>query len=104
MERLHHSPYLSGLWERLGAPTDSLETLTRQASHAASAEALQTLKDKFALRWALSSFEDEIDFDALGKYQSRFADATVDAALRLAWAETVKRFKLKAYSSSVSAN
>ena len=95
MERLHHSPYLSGLWERLGAPTDSLKTLTRQASHAASAEALQTLKDKFALRWALSSFEDEIDFDALGKYQSRFADATVDAALRLAWAETVKRFKLK---------
>lgn len=95
MERLRHSPYLSGLWERLGAPTDSLETLTRQASHAASAEALQTLKDKFALRWALSSFEDEIDFDALGKYQSRFADATVDAALRLAWAETVKRFKLK---------
>ncbi|WP_416877304.1 hypothetical protein [Litorimonas sp.] len=95
MEPLRHSPYLSGLWERLGAPTDSLENLTKQANHAASAEALQTLKDKFALRWALSSFEDETGFDALGKFQSRFADATVNAALRLAWAETAKRFKLK---------
>lgn len=95
MERLHSSPYLSGLWERFGAPTDSLDILTEQAQKIVSAEDLQTLKDRFTLRWALDNFSDDVRFDALGKYQSRFADATIDAALRLAWAKTAKRFKLK---------
>lgn len=95
MEYLQHSPYLLGLWDRLGPPEESLETLTQRTEEISSAEELQSLKDRFALRWALASFDAEIDFDALGKHQSRFADATVTAALRLAWAETIKRFKLK---------
>ncbi|CAM3653204.1 hypothetical protein [Litorimonas haliclonae] len=95
MERLSHSPYLSGLWEQLGEPTESLEALTSLTQSAASAEDLQNLKNRFALRWAIDNFSGNIDFDALGKFQSRFADATIEAALRLAWKDTAKRFKLK---------
>jgi len=82
----------------LGKPTATLEDLTDQAANVPDAEALQDLKDRFALRWAIGNLENKVDFDTLGKLQSRFADATIEAALRLAWADTAKRFKLKSDS------
>ena len=54
------------------------------------------MKNKFALAWSRQALSDNADFDALGKAQSEFADATIEAALSLAWAETKKRFSLKA--------
>jgi len=56
---------------------------------------LQELKNNFALLWSQHAISGG-DFDALGKAQSTFADATIQAALTLAWAETKKRFSLKA--------
>lgn len=61
-----------------------------------SAIELQDCKNRFALHWAIESLKPESDFDALGKAQSHFADITIDAALRLAWGETRKRFSIKA--------
>ena len=62
---------------------------------ASSQVELQELKNKFALLWSQHAISGG-DFDTLGKAQSTFADATIQAALTLAWAETKKRFSLKA--------
>lgn len=56
---------------------------------------LQELKNQFVLRWAFEQHQG-LDFDTLGQTQSAFADATIQAALRLAWNETKKRFSIKA--------
>jgi len=91
-----HSPYLSGLSERYGATQEDLNALIEAARSVDSAEALQDCKNKFALRWAIESLSPDYDFDRLGLLQSRFADATIETALRLAWHETKKRFSIKA--------
>jgi glutamate-ammonia-ligase adenylyltransferase len=61
-----------------------------------SAAELQETKDKFALCWAQQALNAQSGFDALGKAQSYFADITIQTALRLAWAQTCKRFSIKA--------
>ncbi len=47
------------------------------------------------MRWSKDALTGG-DFDVLGAAQSRFADATIQTALTLAWAQTCKRFSLKA--------
>ncbi len=87
---------MSGLLERYGDITETLETLTALARCAETAADLQTLKSQFALRWAFENQAGNLNFDSLGRAQSLFADSTIDAALHLAWAETRKRFSIKA--------
>lgn len=56
---------------------------------------MQDIKNQFVLRWAHER-RNQLDFDKLGQCQSAFADATIQAALRLAWSEMRKRFSIKA--------
>lgn len=99
---------MSGLYGNYGDVSENLSELTRAAGAAADQKALQTLKDKFALKWAIEYFDDQTTtikndaadtlkaFQKLGQAQCAFADATIQSALNLAWEETRRRFSVKA--------
>ena len=75
------SPYLSRLAEthELGAP----ETLIVEA---ARTDDPAVLKARWALSWA-DRYLGGADFETLADWQTRFADATLERALALAWTE-----------------
>lgn len=87
--QLRHSDYLSGLATRFATPgtLEDIETEVRSAS----AETLPELKARFALVFAQTKFD---NFDDMGRVWTQFADATIDRALKLAWAEAAKRHRL----------
>jgi len=90
---------LTGLLERhtesLSATADILEQSVARAAAAQSARELQDLKDIFALNWSAVTFAGTLTFEALSELQSEFAAVTIKTALRLAWQESAKRFRLK---------
>jgi len=101
IERLKFSPYLKGLLEDHNPPDEnSAETTlnTLQDIEPTSYDAanqLLTLKEKFALGWCAFALNKQKDFQDLGHLQSRFADASIDVALRIAWHQETKALKLK---------
>lgn len=89
---LSHSPYLSGLIERFGAPDAS----TAEAAIAAlddgltpdcAAPDLSALKAQFNLGWSYLALNARRPFPELGRLQSAFADKAVQCALNQAWQE-----------------
>ncbi|MEP1229996.1 MAG: hypothetical protein ABJG88_04920, partial [Litorimonas sp.] len=73
----------------------SLERLTALIEQAKHAQDLQELKDKFALYWSMATLHSGHNFEQLSEFQSEFAVVSINTALRLAWAETAKRYRLK---------
>lgn len=86
---MRHSEYLSSLAARFTEP-GTLETIQADVK-TATADALPGLKSRFALVFAQTAFT---DFDEIGRLWTQFADATIDRALELAWAEAAERHRL----------
>jgi glutamate-ammonia-ligase adenylyltransferase len=84
------SPYLSEISTQHGESHD-LETLYA-AVETADAGSLLSLKAIFALAFSCTEFE---SFDDAGEIWSRFADATIQRALSLAWEQASARHRLK---------
>ena len=74
--------------------SEALTQSMARAAHAQSAAELQELKDRFALNWSVLSLTQAQTFEALSAQQSEFAAITINTALRLAWQDTAKRFRL----------
>ena len=83
------SPYLSQITREYGN-THSLEDIY-VGVETADAEELLSLKAKFALTFSKTSFT---SFDELGRVWSRFADATLNRAVELAWEQAAIRHSL----------
>ena len=83
------SPYLSQITREYGN-THSLEDIY-VGVETADAEELLSLKAKFALTFSKTSFT---SFDELGRVWSRFADATLNRAVELAWEQAAIRHRL----------
>ena len=87
------SPYLSRLSGRY-APGDA-EALIAEAAALTEPGALTSLKARFVLSWAALATSGAA-FERLADLQTRFADATLQAALRMAWAEAASRLRIDA--------
>jgi len=96
---IEKSPYLAGLLHRhsqaLSSENDVLTAYIERANSVQTPQDLQDLKDLFALNWSLATLAKASSFETLSKLQSQFAAVTINTALRLAWQETAKRFRLK---------
>ena len=88
--QLDASPYLARLAER-HAPGDPEALIAR----AGEADDLVALKAEFFLSWSARSLAGE-DFARLSDWQTRFAEATLDRALELAWRERARALRLDA--------
>ena len=101
IEQLKFSPYLEGLLEDHNAPDEiSAETTLNKLqdidpTSSDAANQLLTLKERFALGWCALALNKQKDFQDLGHLQSRFADASIDVTLRIAWYQETKALKLK---------
>ena len=101
IEQLKFSPYLEGLLEDHNAPDEnSAETILNKllnidTTSSDAASQLLTLKERFALGWCALALNKRKSFQNLGHLQSRFADDSIDVALRIAWHQETKALKLK---------
>lgn len=89
-DRVQFSAYLSAIKQHYDA-AENLETIIGRVP-TANAYDLLTLKSQFSLCWAKTEY---LSFDEMGEIWSRFADATLDRALELAWIEAAKRHRLQ---------
>lgn len=101
-DRLDASSYLTGLLARFpeikADETVSERTLETQIDAVKQAwlselgetdqikTHLRELKSRFTLLWSIAELGNQISFDKLGRFQSRFADASIELALSAAWA------------------
>ncbi|MGB0908248.1 MAG: hypothetical protein ACPGVT_12200 [Maricaulaceae bacterium] len=94
-QRLRASTYLSDLLSQYGEPTghsagaalESLEEL--KVDDPDISTQLVEAKKRFALGWSALALSETLEFSELGRLQCAFADATLDIALRAAWAQEV---------------
>ena len=84
------SPYLSNISQEHG-DNHALDDLFTSVE-TADAELLLSIKAKFALTLSKTKFT---SFDEMGHIWSRFADATIDRAVQLAWKQAAVRHRLK---------
>ena len=84
------SPYLSDISQQYG-DIQSISALTDAVSSADPSSLLE-LKSRFSLAIATTEFS---SFDEMGEIWSKFADATIQRALQLAWRQVAKHHKLK---------
>ena len=87
------SPYLSRLSGQ-HAPGDA-EALIAEATALAEPGALKALKARFVLSWSALATSGAA-FARLSDLQTRFAEATLQAALRMAWGEAAARLRIDA--------
>ena len=103
-ETLNFSPYLKGLIDEYGLPTDeslhsALESISLIDPQSPTApETLLKLKERFALAWSEKALCTKTDFKTLGLLQSKFADLSIDMALQIAWNIETKPLKLPKHS------
>ena len=76
--------------------------LTDDAKLAQTPQDLQEAKDRFALTWSIVTTRSTLSFEQLSEFQSQFAAISIDAALKLAWAETAKRYRFKLPDGNVA--
>lgn len=88
-QQIEYSPYLSDIAGTFGY-SESLSELHESVAKA-NREVLLSLKARFSLALAQTEFS---SFDEQGRVWSRFADATIDRALQIAWQEAANRHRL----------
>jgi len=88
---LDSSPYLSRLSDSYTASEP--EDLIVGAAECDTPEALKALKARFVLSWSNLAISGAA-FDRLAALQTRFAEVTISAALRMAWAEASARLRI----------
>ncbi|MEM7359235.1 MAG: hypothetical protein AAF431_09070 [Pseudomonadota bacterium] len=64
---------------------DSLAAIDTQAGLESVTQALIETKARFAFYWSLADLSDEGGFSERGAWQTRFAELTIDIALKCAW-------------------
>ena len=86
------------------ADIDAFLLLTQRVKRANSeniVRELRELKALFGYRWAIARIQNGISDVDLGRYQTEFAEATIDRALQAAWCDTsIRRTLLEPYRNN----